>query len=453
MRTADESFLDNSHATTAPKPNQVTASAWHQSDWQKRLDHIIETMREMSQQKDPQEMVRAYGRRMQGIYPADQRISLSRRGLKHPYVRVTRYSGWDEEINPWKETDRLPLLNGGFFSDLIYADEPRIIDDLEIDPDDPAAKFLEGQQSLMAIPMLDQGESLNMVLVTRKIRAGFDREQFPETVWLANLFGRATHNLVLSDQLREAYDMVDRELKVVADIQQSLLPQQMPEIETLDLGAYYETSHRAGGDYYDFFPLPNGKWGILIADVSGHGTPAAVVMAITHSIAHMHAGHSVDPAEKLRFVNEHLSQRYTSNLGAFVTAFYGVYDPASRVLKYASAGHNPPILHRCNKEHVRTLEEARNIPLGLMEGVEYENATIQLQAGDRLVFYTDGITEAQDREGRLFGKTRLDSLLEMGCGHLPSAQCIADNIAKAVRAYSDGAMVPDDRTLIVANVK
>src|SRR5207253_1299364 len=103
-------------------------------------------------------------------------------------------------------------------------------------------------------------------------------------VWLSNLFGRATHNLVLAEELRQAYEAVDRELVAVADIQRSLLPAKLPKIPTMDLAAHYQTSRRAGGDYYDFFPLAEGKWGIIVADVSGHGTPAAVLMAITHCI-------------------------------------------------------------------------------------------------------------------------------------------------------------------------
>src|SRR6185369_10191873 len=123
----------------------------------------------------------------------------------------------------------------------------------------------------------------------------FNPDQFPEFVWMGNLFGRATHNLVLSDELRSAYNTVDREMQIVADIQRSLLPETLPKIPTLDLAAYYQTSRRAGGDYYDFFPLPDGRWGILIADVSGHGTPAAVIMAITHSIAHSFPGPPSSP--------------------------------------------------------------------------------------------------------------------------------------------------------------
>ncbi len=125
----------------------------------------------------------------------------------------------------------------------------------------------------MAIPHYDQGVALNMVVLLEQEPAAFDPEKFPEWFWVSSLFGRLTHNLVLRDELKHAYEIVERELKVVADIQRSLLPQVLPAIPGLELGAYYQTSQWAGGDYYDFFPLPDGRWGILIADVSGHGTP------------------------------------------------------------------------------------------------------------------------------------------------------------------------------------
>ncbi len=137
----------------------------------------------------------------------------------------------------------------------------------------------------MAIPHFDGGQALNMVISTSSRPAAFDREKFPETVWMSNLFGRATQNLLLNTRLKEAYGRIDRELKTIAEIQRSLLPGSTPEIPTLGLSAYYRTSTHAGGDYYDFFDLGEGRWGILIADVSGHGTPSAVVMAITHAIA------------------------------------------------------------------------------------------------------------------------------------------------------------------------
>src|SRR5690606_22631128 len=121
-----------------------------------------------------------------------------------------------------------------------------------------------------------------------------------------NLFGRATHNLVLAERLEETYTAVDRELQAVANIQRSLLPSELPKISTMRLAAHYQTSRRAGGDYYDFFPLADNRWGILIADVSGHGTPAAVMMAITHVIAHTQPGQATPPSRMLNFLNDQL---------------------------------------------------------------------------------------------------------------------------------------------------
>src|SRR5260221_5624062 len=159
---------------------------------------------------------------------------------------------------------------------------------------------------------------------------------------MSNLFGRATHNLVLSEQVKRAYDAVDRELKVVADIQRSLLPAKLPQIPTLDLACHYQTSTRAGGDYYDFFELPDGKWSVLIADVSGHGTPAAVIMAVTHSIAHMLTEPPLPPSRLMNFVNRHLTQRYTGGSGALVTAVFGIFYPFARGPRLARRRHPPP---------------------------------------------------------------------------------------------------------------
>ena len=227
----------------------------------------------MSLQDDPQAMVRAYGARMRRFQKTDGFVALSRRGLEHPKYRVTRSSTWEKEVDPWKEKDRLPLLEGGLMGELLYGDVPRIIDDLRLADDDPARAYLGENRSLMAIPHYDRGVGQNMVLMLRKEPHAFPPEQFADWVWMSSLFGRATQNLVLSAELKKAYEVVERELKVVADIQRSLLPKTIPAIPTLSMAAFYQTSQWAGGDYYDFFPLPDGKWGLLIADVSGHGTP------------------------------------------------------------------------------------------------------------------------------------------------------------------------------------
>ena len=110
-------------------------------DWRSRLAIIVDTMREMSRQTDPQEMVRTYGERMRQLLPIDRRFSLSRRDLEAPKYRITRSTTWTEDLNPWKEKDRLPLLEGGLLAELIYGDEPQVIDDLHVAADDPAARI------------------------------------------------------------------------------------------------------------------------------------------------------------------------------------------------------------------------------------------------------------------------------------------------------------------------
>ncbi|MGC8640162.1 MAG: PP2C family protein-serine/threonine phosphatase, partial [Isosphaeraceae bacterium] len=328
---------------------------------------------------------------------------------------------------------------------------PRIIDDIAplIKPDDPAFDYLDGQRSLMAMPHYDRGVGLNMVVTMCSRPAAYDAEQFPERFWISSLFGRATQNLVLSEELKQAYEIVERELKVVADIQRSLLPRSLPSIPGLELAAHYQTSQWAGGDYYDFFELPEGRWGVLIADVSGHGTPAAVMMAILHSLAHGHPGHPEPPSVLLEHVNRRLSAWYTVDNEVFVTAFYGIYDSALRQFTYSCAGHNPPLLKRCSQGHVETLEEVGGPPLGLFEEVTYAQATVTLRPGDTLVLYTDGVTEAMDSRNQQFGVDRLNKIMTR-C-ELDAAG-IRDEILRALDRFTNGAPAHDDRTLLVAKV-
>ncbi len=420
-----------------------------QGDWQEMLVQIVELVRDMCRQTDQQEMVRSYGERVRLLLPTDRRITLSRRGLTAPKYRITRSTTWAENINPWREKDRLPLFEGGLIAKLIYGDEALIIDNLDVSEDDPAAEYLAGHRSLMAIPMFDQGVALNMVILLRKEPGAFPREELPQLVWLSNLFGRATSNLVLSDELQRAYQALDRELKAVGEIQRSLLPAPFPTIPTLDLATHYQPSQRAGGDYYDFFPLPAGKWGIFIADVSGHGTPAAVLMAVTHSIAHTHPGPAQPPAQVLDYLNRHLASLYTSQNESFITAFYGVYDPADRTLTYACAGHNPPRLKRCQDGSLLALDKAGGFPLGITLDGAFDECVQQLQPGDQIIFYTDDITEASNPEGKLFGTERLDHELE-NCSLQASA--LLDSVLRSVEDFANGHPAHDDRTLIVARV-
>jgi sigma-B regulation protein RsbU (phosphoserine phosphatase) len=191
-------------------------------DWRQRLAIIMDMMKEMSLQTDPQEMVRSYGEKVRRLLPSDRRLSLSRRGLAAPKYRVTRSTTWSDNINPWKDKDRLPIFEGGLLAKLIYEDRAEIIDDLEPAPNEPAAEYLAGHRSLLAIPLFEQGDAVNMVIMLRKEPGAFSREQLPELVWMSNLFGRATSTLVMSGELKKAYAALDNEFRVVGNIQRSL---------------------------------------------------------------------------------------------------------------------------------------------------------------------------------------------------------------------------------------
>lgn len=430
-------------------PSSYARPIFRGGPWRERLNSIVEVMREISRQTDPQEMVRAYGRQMQEVIPADCRLSLSRRGLEFPQFRITRSSTWRDPVNPWKQHDRLPLLSGGLFAELLYSEEPQILEDVRVAEDDPAAEYLAGQRSLMAIPLFDAGAAPNMVILSRSNPGDFDHEQLPEMVWMANLFGRATHSLVLAERLREANDRMERELESVASIQAALLPDKVPDIATMQLAVHYDPSREAGGDYYDFLPLPDGRCGILIADVSGHGTPAAVLMAIMHTLVNSYPGTPDSPGELLEYVNGHLADRYTSDSGKFVTAFYGVYDAEQRTLTYANAGHTVPRLKECGADRLATLEGAKQLPLGITGETAYEETTRRFRPGDQLILYTDGITEAVNAENRMFGAARLDEVLNR-CRN--DAGEIIDSVLKAVDEFTEGTPAPDDRTLLVAKI-
>jgi sigma-B regulation protein RsbU (phosphoserine phosphatase) len=215
------------------------------------------------------------------------------------------------------------------------------------------------------------------------------------------------------------------------------------------LAAYYQTSHRAGGDYYDFFPLGDGRWGLFIADVSGHGTPAAVLMAVTHTLAHSYCGPGDPPGRLLEYVNQHLSARYTGPSDSFVTAFYGIYNPADRSLNYACAGHNPPRLKRCVDGSLALLDKVHDLPLGINPTEKYSSTTYHLVPGDQLVLYTDGITEAYNPKGELFGLGRMDKLLE-NCS--VTASDLLKSVLAAVDEFTEGRPADDDRTVLVAKI-
>jgi phosphoserine phosphatase RsbU/P len=410
-----------------------------------RLDLTVDVMRELSRATDPQAMYQVYSRRMAEIFPTARQISLSRRDLAAPRVRVTRFNLWTHEVNPWSDVDRLPLIDRGLFSDLVYDGRPRIIDDLAVQADDPAVPFLAGQRSLMAIPLFDGGDAINMVVLTREEPAAFPAERCPELVWMSNLFGRATRAALLTQQLQAANDQAQHEMRQIAKLQRALLPTELPRVSTLDLAVYSRSTATAGGDYYDVLSLPRGRVGLLIADVCGHGASSAMLVAVVHSLVRTYSGPPVPPGHLLAYVNDHLTRMYTRSFGTFVTALYAVYDPDKAQLTWANAGHPPPRLLRADGTR-EVLNGERCVPLGIVDETEYPQAEVAVKPGDQVLLHTDGVTDAKNGTDETFGTERLDAAL--GPGPAAAARGMINGVLAALEKFSNGTPPADDYTLM-----
>jgi phosphoserine phosphatase RsbU/P len=254
-------------------------------------------------------------------------------------------------------------------------------------------------------------------------------------------------------RLARALEELDRERREVGEIQRSLLPASLPEIPGLEMSPYYRPSEHASGDYYDVVPLIDDQWGFVMADVAGHGTPAAVIMTVMRTLIHAELPSNRDKSagEFLEHVNRVMSATYLRD-GRFVTVWAAVLDPVSRRLTYASAGHNPPRLLRGGS--VLTLDVAVGLPLGIDPVATYEDIDITLEPEDLLVIYTDGITEAMRPriDGlELFGTERLDHVL---CESALDRTCdCTERVRKAIAAFTNNAAPTDDQTMLILRVR
>ncbi len=204
-------------------------------------------------------------------------------------------------------------------------------------------------------------------------------------------------------------ERLEQDLRVARSIQQASLPKEVPTLKGWQINPYYRPAREVGGDFYDFHLLSEGRLGLVVGDATGKGVPAALVMSTTCGMLQLAAqalGSSSSPGKVLAQVNEALLARIPANM--FVTCFYAILDPKSGSLTYANAGHDLPYLHRNGEaEELR----ARGMPLGLMPGMRYEEKEMALDAGDGALLYSDGLVEAHDPKGEMFGFPRLRALV------------------------------------------
>jgi predicted ester cyclase len=245
------------------------------------------------------------------------------------------------------------------------------------------------------------------------------------------------------EQERIERERIEQELQVARRIQQASLPEEVPTLEGWQIAPFYQPAREVGGDFYDFHFLSEGRLGLVVGDATGKGVPAALVMSTTCGMlqAVSEASGSISPGEVLSRVNQTLFSRIPSNM--FVTCFCGVLDPGSATLRYANAGHDLPYLwHGGDAEELR----ARGMPLGLMPGMSYEEKATVLDAGEAALFYSDGLVEAHDPEGEMFGFPRLQKLI---AEHGKQERSLGDSLLEELYSFvGEGWEQEDDITLL-----
>lgn len=301
------------------------------------------------------------------------------------------------------------------------------IDKLNLDS--PTLNSLKAAGVKIVVPLVSQGELIGLLnLGPRRSEQEYSAD---DRRLLNTLAAQAAPALRVAQLARQQQaearerERLAQELRVARVIQQTLLPKEIPSLPGWKMAAHWQPARAVSGDFYDFISFPDGRIAIIVGDVTDKGVPAALVMATTRSVLHSAAEQLVSPGEVLRHANNMLTPDMPNNM--FVTCLYALLDPSTGVIRYANAGHNPAFQR--TEQGVEELR-ARGMPLGLMEDMTYEEKEALLSPGDQVILYSDGLIEAHNHQGDMFGFPRLRRLLVETACHQELIPCLLSELAE-----------------------
>ncbi len=338
------------------------------------------------------------------------------------------------------EDDPMLTLGLGIVGDVIKTGLPAVIPDVQLDP-----RYVAGRaktRSEIAVPIARNARTIGALNLESDRLHAFDQGNIEILRFFADAVAIVIQRALLHRQLVDRRRL-DDQLRLARDVQNGLLPAGAPHVPGYTLAGRCIPTFDIGGDCFDYLPLSDGRLGVLVADVSGKGIPAALVMASFRTLVRTHARHDPHPAALAAATNRVLPDHTAST--SFVTAFYGVLEPTSGRFTYVNCGHNPPLLVRSDGR----LEELTcgGLPLGAFDDAYYADAAIQLDPGDVIAIYTDGVVENDDDERGDFGVARLTELIVRHRARPP--QEIVDVVVGETRQYHGISVYPDDFTLLV----
>ncbi len=300
-------------------------------------------------------------------------------------------------------------------------------------------------RSELAVPLIYKGKVIG-VLDLEHTRRGFFTEEHKRTMMtLAAQIAIALENARLYEEIERQERRLERDLSLARELQMRLLPQTLPTVAHLDVAAKFVPARAIGGDLYDFIPYSMSRLGIVIGDVSGKGAPAAIYAALVSGIIRSHAPIEPGAGEMLSAVNLSLAERRIE--AQFVSIIYALWDDEHRTLTLANSGLPRPIFVHAGKIEV---VEATGLPLGLFDEADYDEFKFKMKPGDMFVFFSDGILDARNRKGEMFGRGRVEKIVAECAGK--SAECVVSSLFKASAEYSAGVEAFDDQTVVAIRV-
>jgi len=315
-----------------------------------------------------------------------------------------------------------------------------------------ASILLLGVHSILCVPLRVKERIIGLVYVDSRLQAGsFDYDDLQMLETFASQAAIAIDNAQKYTELQALYrtarekERMEQELRLARGIQARLLPQRIPQAPGWEFAATWQPAREVSGDFYDFIPVPGHQWGLFIADVADKGVPAALFMAMARGLLWASRADIGSPAQALAQTNRHLEANAAP--GMFITACYAILDPATGIVTYANAGHNPPLW--VHADGTLTALARGDIALGVLPDSTYREHRFALAPGDVLVMYTDGVTDAMDAAGEQFGLERLKALV-VGASDRGAA-ALTRHIVRTVQEFSATALPFDDLTLVVVS--
>jgi sigma-B regulation protein RsbU (phosphoserine phosphatase) len=328
-----------------------------------------------------------------------------------------------------------------------YAAETKeavLVPDVKQDP-----RYIEANpetRSELVVPLIYKNKVIGVLDLEHTRRGFFTDDHKRTTTTLAAQIAIAIENARLYEEVARQERRLERDLSLARELQVRLLPQARPKLAHLDVAAKFVPARAIGGDLYDFIPYSMSRLGIVIGDVSGKGAPAAIYAALVSGILRSHAPIEPMPAEMLSAVNLSLAERRIE--AQFVSLIYAVWDDEHRTLTVANSGLPRPIFVHGGKNEVI---EATGLPLGLFDEADYDEFKFKMKPGDMFVFFSDGMLDARNRAGDMFGRRRVEEIVATCAGK--SADCVVDSLFKAVAEHSAGVETFDDQTVVAIKVK